>query len=113
MKRLDQNSRRSRAIIANGTIFFAGQVADDKSAGIEVQAQQAFTKIDKLLEEAGSSREKVVSITIWLKTMDDYDGFNKVWDAWVVQGSTPTRACAEVRMADEGYRVELLPVAIL
>ena len=113
MQRLDQNFRRSRAIVANGMVYLAGQVADDKTADIKVQAQQALAKIDQLLTEAGTDRSKLVSVTIWLKTMADFDGFNEVWDAWVTPNQTPTRACGEVRMADDGYRVELIPVAML
>jgi enamine deaminase RidA (YjgF/YER057c/UK114 family) len=111
VKRLDQNFRRSRAIVVNNMVYLAGQVADDKKAEIKVQTQQALAKIDQLLAEAGTDRSKLVSVTIWLKTMDDYTGFNEVWDAWVVPEATPTRACGEVRMADDDFRVELVAVA--
>lgn len=113
MKRIDQNARRSRAIVANNMVHLAGQVGDDWKADIKVQAQQAFAKIDHLLAEAGTDRSKLVSVTIWLRTMDDYNGFNEVWDAWVIPGQTPTRACAEVRMAHDDIRVELIAVASL
>lgn len=113
MKRLDQNSRRSRAIVVNGMVYLAGQVADDKSADIKVQTAQALAKIDQLLAEAGTDRSRLVSVTIWLKTMNDYDGFNEVWDRWVVPGNTPTRACAQVEMAHKDYRVELVAIGAL
>ena len=44
MKRLDQNFRRSRAIVVNGMIYLAGQVADDKTTDIKVQTAQALAK---------------------------------------------------------------------
>lgn len=113
MKRLDQNFRRSRAIVVNGMIYLAGQVADDKSADIRGQARQALAKIDQLLAEAGTDRSRLVSVTIWLKTMEDFDGFNEVWDKWVVPGSTPTRACGQVQMAHPDYRVELIAVGAI
>jgi enamine deaminase RidA (YjgF/YER057c/UK114 family) len=113
VKRLDQNFRRSRAIVVNGMVHLAGQVADDWKADIKVQTRQTLAKIDQLLTEAGTDRSKLVSVTIWLRTMDDYDGFNEVWDAWVIPEQTPTRACAEVRMARDDIKVELIAIASL
>lgn len=113
MKRLQANARRARAIVANGTVHMGGQVARDLNADIRTQARQAFEGIDDLLAEAGSSRDKVMSVTIWLKSMDDYAAFNEVWDEWVDPQNPPARACAEARMADSRILVELLPTAIL
>ncbi|MBZ8135435.1 RidA family protein [Afifella sp. IM 167] len=113
MKRIDPNSRRSRAVIAGGLVHMGGQVADDRSADIRTQTQQTLARIDALLAEAGSDRSRLVSATIWLKTMDDYDGMNEVWDAWIDPQNPPTRACGEVRLADDGLRVEIIATAAL
>jgi enamine deaminase RidA (YjgF/YER057c/UK114 family) len=113
MKRLHQNTRRSRAIIVNNMVYLSGQYADDTDVGIAGQTEQILHKIDVLLKEAGTDRSKLVQATIWLKTMDDYDGFNAVWDSWVIPDHTPTRACGEVRMADDDMLVEILAVAAL
>ena len=77
------------------------------------QTEQILHQIDDLLAEAGTDRSKLVQVAIWLKTMDDYDGFNAVWDAWVIPGHTPTRACGEVKMADDDMLVEIIAVAAL
>lgn len=37
---------------------------------------------------------------------------NAVWDAWVVPGSTPARACVEAKLADPGIRVEIQVYAV-
>lgn len=111
--RLDQNHRRSRAVIANGMVFLAGQVADDKSGDIASQAREALAKVDALLTEAGTDRRRTLTAQIWLADMADFDGFNAVWDAWVAPGETPTRCCGEVRLADPGYRVEIVISALL
>lgn len=113
MQRLHQNARRSRAIIVNQMVYMSGQYADNTDVDIKGQTEQILHKIDVLLKEAGTDRSKLVQATIWLKTMDDYDGFNAVWDQWVVPGHTPTRACGEVRMADDDMLVEILAVAAL
>ena len=111
--RLDQNHRRSRAVIANGMVFLAGQGADDKSGDIASQAREALAKVDALLAEAGTDRRRALTAQIWLADMADFDGFNAVWDAWVVPGETPTRCCGKVELADPAYRVEIVITALL
>jgi enamine deaminase RidA (YjgF/YER057c/UK114 family) len=113
MKHLDNNGRRSRAILAGGILFMGGQVASDWSAGITEQTRQALTRIDELLAEAGGNRGSIVSATIWLKSMDDYEAMNAVWDAWIDTDAAPTRACGVVEMADPGILVEIIPTAVI
>jgi enamine deaminase RidA (YjgF/YER057c/UK114 family) len=108
---LDQNHRRSRAIRHDSTIYLAGQVADDLSGGIEVQTRQVLAKIDALLEEAGSSRGRILSATIWMKDMADLGAFNALWDAWVVPDRRPTRACSAVKLTDPRFLLEIIVVA--
>jgi len=110
--RIDQNARRSRAVVAGNMVFLAGQVADDKSLDIAGQAAQVLAKVDDLLAQAGSERSRLLTAQIWLSTMDDFNGFNAVWDAWVVPGQTPTRCCGKVELADPGYRVEVVVTAL-
>ena len=45
--------------------------------------------------------------------MDDYDGLNKVWDAWIDPENPPARACGEVRMAYDDIRVEITAIAMI
>nr|WP_229722918.1 RidA family protein [Xylophilus rhododendri] len=93
--------------------YLAGQVADDKSLDIAGQAAQVLAKIDDLLAQAGTDKSRLITAQIWLSSMSDFNGFNAVWDAWVVAGHTPTRCCGEVKLADPGYRVEIVVSALL
>lgn len=113
MKRIDSNSRRSRAVVTNGICYLGGQVADDFDADITTQTRQTLARIDDLLAQAGTDKSKLISATIWLKTMDDYDGMNEIWDQWIDQQNPPARACGEVRMADDRLRVEIIATAAL
>ena len=110
--RIDQNARRSRAVVGGGLVFLAGQVADDKSGDITRQTQQALTKVDDMLAQAGTDKTRLLSAQIWLRSMEDFAGMNAVWDAWVVPGQTPTRCCGKVELADPGFRVEIVVVAL-
>ena len=110
--RIDQNARRSRAVIHGDIIYLAGQVADDATGDIADQTRQALAKVDAMLAQAGSDKAKVLSATIWLRFMQDYDGMNAVWDKWVAPGHAPARCCGgDVALADPGWRVEIIIVA--
>ncbi|MCL4133906.1 UNVERIFIED_CONTAM: hypothetical protein GTU68_013858 [Idotea baltica] len=68
-------------------------------------------KVDLLLDQAGSSREHMLSATIYIKDMKDFAEMNAVWDAWVPEGHAPARACVEASMAREALLVEISVVA--
>jgi enamine deaminase RidA (YjgF/YER057c/UK114 family) len=109
--RIDQNARRSRASVFGDLVFLAGQVADDKSGDIVGQTREALAKVDDMLARAGTDKSRALSVQIWLKSMDDFEAMNAVYDAWVVPGDTPTRCCGKVELADPGYRVEIVVIA--
>jgi enamine deaminase RidA (YjgF/YER057c/UK114 family) len=60
------------------------------------------------LIEAGSSREKMLRVTIWLADMADFAGLNEVWNAWVPEGHAPARACGEAKLARDILKVEFI-----
>jgi enamine deaminase RidA (YjgF/YER057c/UK114 family) len=109
--RIDQNARRSRALVHNGILYISGQVPDDRTGDVADQTRQVLAKLDDLLKEAGSSKDRLLSAQIWLKTMDDFAAMNRVWDAWVVPGMTPTRCCGKVELNDPNTRVEIVAMA--
>lgn len=113
IRRIDSNGRRSRAVVHNGLVHFAGQVADDFSGDITRQTQEALARVDRLLAEAGSDRSRVLSATIWLREMADYSKMNDVWDGWVDPDHAPARCCGVVEMADPRIRVEIILTAAI
>jgi enamine deaminase RidA (YjgF/YER057c/UK114 family) len=109
--RIDQNARRSRASVYGDLVFLAGQVADDKDGDIAKQTREALAKVEDMLSRAGTDKSRLLSVQIWLKTMDDFAAMNAVYDAWVVPGDTPTRCCGKVELADPAYRIEIVGIA--
>ena len=80
----------SRTVIHNGTIYFCGQVAQDSSADITKQTESVLDKIDAaLLIDAGSDKYHLLSVTIYIKSMDDFRAMNEVWDTWALEGHAP------------------------
>ena len=92
-------------------IFLAGQVGEDRNADVTGQTQSVLAQIDRLLDEAGTDKTKILSATIYLAHMSDYAAMNAVWDAWVPQGEAPARATVEAKLANPAYRVEMQVVA--
>ncbi|SDH71563.1 Enamine deaminase RidA, house cleaning of reactive enamine intermediates, YjgF/YER057c/UK114 family [Pseudomonas benzenivorans] len=114
VQRLRTETRYSEIVIHNGTVYLAGQLADDYRGDILQQTRETLANIDALLAEAGSDKSRILSVTIYLKDLDrDYAGLNQVWDAWVAQGAAPARACVEAKMYKPEVLVEMTVVAAL
>ena len=111
IQRFHVGPRLSEMAVHNGTIYLAGQVAEDASQDISGQTRQILAAIDKLLAEVGSDKTQILSTTIYIADMADFAGMNTAWDAWVVPGATPPRATIEASLAKPGYKVEIQLIA--
>ena len=106
--RIDTNERMSQAVIHGDTIYLAGQVAIDAGGkSVTEQTTNILSRIDSLLEQSGADKSKLLTATIWLASMDDFDEINSVWDSWVPSGNAPARACVESRLAFPQFTVEI------
>lgn len=112
LQRIAAGDRMSQAIVANGFLFTAAQVARDLGADVKTQTQQVLDKIDALLAEANIDKTRVVSAAIWIADIADYAAVNEAWDAWVVKGQTPVRACVEAKFSSPKIKVEIQIVAL-
>ena len=92
-------------------VYLAGQLAEDPKADARTQTESVLRQIDALLAEAGSDKRRILSATIYLPSMADFDAMNAAWEAWVPKGETPARATVEAKLAFPGYRVEIQVVA--
>ena len=115
LKRIQVGPRMSQAVIHGDTVYLAGQVAlDAPGTSATDQTKNILDRIDALLAEAGTDKSKLITATIWLSDMSDFNEMNAVWDAWVAQGDTPCRACVESpRLASPDYTVEIQVAAAL
>ncbi len=112
IERKHTGARMSQIVIHGDTVYLAGQVAEQApGAPAGAQTVAILKRIDELLGEAGSDRSRLLSATIWLADMRDYDAVNEVWDAWVPDGSAPARACVEAKLAFAKYTVEIGVIA--
>jgi len=104
--------RMSQIVIHGETAYLSGQVGEIDT-DITTQTQSVLAKIEALLAEAGSSKEHLLSATIWLKTMDDFAAMNSVWDEWVKDIVPPARACGESRLAHDSLLIEITITAAI
>ena len=106
IERIETGTRSSKIVKHNGVAYLTGQVAEGDT--IQDQVRGCLEKVDTILQQAGSSREQMLRVTIWLADMQDFDGLNEVWNAWVPQGHAPARACGEAKLARPELKVEFI-----
>lgn len=114
VKRMKVGRRMSQAVIHDGVVYTAGQVAGDAPGeSVTEQTRNVLARLEALLAEAGTDKSKLLSATIWLADMGDFEEMNAVWDDWVAEGETPARACVEARLAAPELAVEIAVIAAL
>lgn len=111
IQRIDAGPRMSEASIHGGVAYLAGQVPETDDAGIETQTKEVLDAIDALLAQAGSDKTRILRAQIYLADIADFDGMNRVWDAWVVPGKAPSRATTEAKLARPQWRIEIVVTA--
>ena len=101
----------SKIVKHNGVVYLCGQVGDGET--VAEQTRDCLGRVDALLTEAGSGRDRILQAIIWLRDMADFAEMNAVWDAWVPEGCAPARACGEARLARDSLKVEIIVTAAL
>lgn len=102
----------SQAVKANGFIFTAGQVPFDPATGQLVEgdiARQTARVLDNLkaiVEAAGSSLDRAVKATVYLKDMNDFAAMNEVYARYFTQ-NPPARSTVEAARLPRDVRVEI------
>jgi 2-iminobutanoate/2-iminopropanoate deaminase len=106
----------SQAVKAAGLVFVSGTAPHDpatgaiKGATIQEQTRQCLTNIAAILEEAGSSLDKIVSVTIVLADEDDFAGMNEEYLKWFAV-DPPARQGAKLPVRIPGLKVSIAAIA--
>lgn len=111
IKRLHIGKTLSEVAIHNGTVYLAGQIAEDLTQNIEGQTREVLGHIDRLLNEAGSDKSRILMCQIYIADMKDFSGMNAVWNEWVAEGNSPPRATVEAKLAKPEWLVEIVITA--
>ncbi|HRK19718.1 MAG TPA: RidA family protein [Hyphomicrobiaceae bacterium] len=94
----------------NDTLYLAGIVAEDLSADITGQSEDALRQLETVLRTHGSDMSRVLQVTIYLADLGEKAGFDAAWKRAFAADHMPARACFAT--ADLGPRVKLELVAI-
>lgn len=112
IERLERGARMAQAVVHGDTVYLAGQTARDTvGTGVTAQTQAILERIEHLLAAAGSSREHILSATVYLADIGHFAEMNAAWDAWVSKENPPARATVEARLCAPEYLVEIVVVA--
>jgi 2-iminobutanoate/2-iminopropanoate deaminase len=112
-----QGAPYSQAIKANGLVFVSGQLGlkpgHTEMAGdtIEEQTRQVLDNLEAILAEAGSGPDRIVKTTVFLASLDDFQGMNSVY-AERVGDTPPARSTVEVAGLPSGALVEIEAIAL-
>ena len=107
----------SQAVKVGGLVFTSGQIAINPETGnveavtIEEQTEQVMKNLGAVLEAAGSSFEKAVKTTCFLKNMSDFATFNSIYGEYFT--SKPARSCVAAAELPKGVLVEVEVIAEL
>jgi 2-iminobutanoate/2-iminopropanoate deaminase len=106
----------SQAVKAAGLVFVSGTAPANPTTGaingttLQEQTRQCLTNIRAILEEAGSSLDKLVSVTIVLADEDDFAGMNEEWVKWF-PSNPPARQAAKLPVRIPGLKVSIACIA--
>ena len=106
----------SQAVKAAGLVFVSGTAPHDALSGaivgatIQEQTRQCLTNIAAILEQAGSSLDKIVSATVVLADEDDFAGMNEEWLKWF-PANPPARQGAKLPVRVPGLKISIAAVA--
>ena len=106
----------SQAVKAAGLIFVSGTAPNDlvtgqiKGTTIQEQTFQCLTNIAAILEEAGSSLNKIVSATVVMADEDDFPGMNEEWLRWFPT-NPPARQGAKLPVKIPGLKISIAAIA--
>ena len=107
----------SQAIRANGFLFLSGQVSLNPATqqlvvgNIAEQTTRVLENLKGVLEAAGSSLDRAVKTTVYLKDMNDFSAMNEVY-ARYFPTDPPARATVEVARLPKDARVEIDLIAL-
>ncbi|HKK66506.1 MAG TPA: RidA family protein [Clostridia bacterium] len=108
----------SQAVAWGNTVYVSGQLPLDPAQGkivaetIEDQTRQAMENLKSILEEAGSSLDRLLKVTIFLQDMGDFKRVNEAYGSFF-SGDYPARCAYQVAKLPLGADIEIDGIAAI
>lgn len=107
----------SQAVVHNGMAYLSGQIPLDPATGqlidgdIAAQTARVLDNLKAVLEACGSSLDRVVKTTVFIKDMGEFAKMNEVYGKYFTE-SPPARSTVEAARLPRDVRVEIDAIAI-
>lgn len=107
----------SQGMIVGNLVYTSGQLPIDRATGELVQDVKLATKasldnVKAILEEAGTSMDKIFKTTVFIKDLNDFNAVNEVY-ATYFESNPPARSCVQVAKLPKDAVVEIEAIAVL
>jgi 2-iminobutanoate/2-iminopropanoate deaminase len=107
----------SVAVNYGNLIYSSGQIPLDRNGrivgtDIKAQTKQTIENLKNILEENGSSIDKVIKTTVYLKDMNEFAGMNEVYNEYFAE-SAPARSTLEAARLPKDAKIEMDVIAYL
>ena len=108
----------SQAVRVGNLLYTSGQLPMNPVSGelvkddISKAAERALENVKAILEEAGTTMDKVVKTLVFLKDMKDFSAFNEVYSTYFTE-KQPARSCVEVSRLPKDALIEIEVIAIV
>lgn len=103
----------------NGLLFVSGQIALDPTTGelvltdIETETHRVLLNVKAILEAAGSSLEKVLKATVFVKDMNMFGRINAVYGEYFQPEFAPARELVQVSELPKFVNIEISVIATI
>lgn len=107
----------SQGIVYNGLLFVSGQVPVNPETGEVVtssfadEVHQVMANVNAILEEAGTSINNAVKVTIFLSDMNNFGELNEIYASYFSTDAYPARECVQVARLPRDVNVEISVIA--
>ena len=107
----------SQGIKANGFVFTSGQIPLDPAPGAfpegsKAQTRQSLLNVKAILEQAGTSIDKVIKTTVFLSDMNNFAAMNEVYAEIFGSSNHPSRSAVQVARLPKDALVEIEVIAL-
>lgn len=112
IERHHSNTRMSKIVRHGGVIYLCGQTSGGTPlVDLQDQAREVLGRIDSLLTEAGTHKGRLLTATIYLKSMADFAKMNECWEQWLTDSPVPARTTVEAALASDSLLIEITVTA--
>jgi enamine deaminase RidA (YjgF/YER057c/UK114 family) len=110
IKRREHNGH-TEVVEHNGVLYLGGIATSDPSLPLAGQTREALAEVDRVLNDAGSSKASILQARVNLTNYDDKDEMNAIWREWLDGMALPARTVNGVVALGKGVLIEVVIIA--